>query len=286
MSRARIFHGLTSERARGSRRQLGPGAPVTCGIRFRCSDEQAAVLVLKRGAHREEVPPGRTLASYIVRNHASWHRFAIDVVQLDIREEDVIFGGDFGPSMKAGFSVGMTRHVSMSVEWRSGPPCADVKDAELGEAPLFDQAVFLLYYKFKRRAFRAPKALRGAADPKDPCWSEDGRQDGDSLGTWVSDAGSESVVLESFPAEHKVLAYHVPFLSCCTSPDPPRSLSIAIPWTTYWTTSSRYGEGLSYDLNSAHRNAQTSQATCAIVSDQDLLSVFPVSDSYNDFLNS
>lgn len=202
--------------------------PVTGSIRFRCSDEQAAVLVLKRGAHREEVPPGHTISSYVVRNHAKWYRFAVDVVQLDIREEDVIFirgslktaewavaaavggaregelvfGGDFGPSMKAGFSVGVTQRMSMSIECRTGPLLTkDASQSSIDEPP-FDQCVFLLYYKLKRRPFLTPKVIRGAAGPRDSPNTKD--PDTNSPLRSKSDVGSDQLVLESFPLEQKV----------------------------------------------------------------------------------
>lgn len=212
-------------------RQLGPGAPVSGGIRFKCADEQGAVLVLKRGAHREELHKGSTISRYIARNHAKWHQFAVDVVQLEIKDEEIIFvrgslktaewavaaatsgaregellfGGEFGPSMQASFSVGMTKQVSMSVEGRSGPPSLS-KDPAASDPPPFDQSVFLLYYKSKNRRFFGPKVIRGAADPGS---SPDHSPEHPSTSARRSlpsptESDDGSVEIESVPNEQKV----------------------------------------------------------------------------------
>ncbi|KAI0334585.1 hypothetical protein GY45DRAFT_1294881 [Cubamyces sp. BRFM 1775] len=161
---------------------------VSGGVRFKCSDEQAAVLVLKRPGNREVLHPCRDLSQYILTNHQSWYTFARDVFRLDIGEDDIIFvsgsiktaewalaaathraregelsfGGEFGPLAKATFSVSATREMSMSVEHRTGPhSSASVAENE-GHA--FDQCVFLHYYKLKRRKILPPKVIRAAGE--------------------------------------------------------------------------------------------------------------------------
>ncbi|KAH9889000.1 hypothetical protein C8Q73DRAFT_175835 [Cubamyces lactineus] len=170
-----------------------PGA--SGGVRFKCSDEQAAILVLKRPGNREVLHPCRDLTQYILSNHQSWYTFARDVFRLDIAEDDIIFvsgsiktaewalaaathraregevsfGGEFGPLAKATFSVPTTREMSMSLEHRTGPHSSALVAGN--EEPTYDQCVFLHYYKLKRRKILAPKVIRAAGGrlPSPPC---------------------------------------------------------------------------------------------------------------------
>ncbi|KAI0372678.1 hypothetical protein BV20DRAFT_38503 [Pilatotrama ljubarskyi] len=165
----------------------GPG--LSSGFKFKCSDEQGAVLVLKRPATREMLHPCRDLRQYIVCNHRAWCTFARDTCRLDIEDDNIIFvsgfvktaewalaaathraregelffGGEFGPTAKAIFSVSATREESMSVEHRSGPHRI-MSAASAGDDPPFDQCVFLHYYKLKRRKLLSPKVIRAAGE--------------------------------------------------------------------------------------------------------------------------
>nr|VWO96437.1 N/A [Ganoderma boninense] len=164
----------------------GPIGPLA-HIRFKFSDEQGAVLVLKNDAHREDLHPCRDLTQYILLNHAGWHQFARNVCRLDLKSQDIIFvsgcvktaewalaaatdrardgeiafGGDFGPAGQASFSVSATREVSMSWEHRRDPHGTQ---GEGSKPSKFDQCVFLHYYKVKHRPFFVPKVLRAATE--------------------------------------------------------------------------------------------------------------------------
>ncbi|RDX40538.1 hypothetical protein OH76DRAFT_1366095 [Lentinus brumalis] len=165
---------------------VGPGAPagVVAQLRFKCADEQGAVLVLKDDGAREALHPSRDLVQYIVRNHEAWHRFAQDVFRLDLVESDVlfvsgcvktgawalaaathraregelVFGGTFGALSQASFSVAAEEKLTMSVEHRCGPepPQGSAQSKR-------DQCVFLHYYKLKRRRVLGPKVMRAAS---------------------------------------------------------------------------------------------------------------------------
>ncbi|KAM5544405.1 hypothetical protein V8D89_002065 [Ganoderma adspersum] len=156
-------------------------------IRFKFSDEQGAVLVLRNDAHREALHPGRDLTQYILLNHAGWHQFARNICRLDLKSQDIIFvcgwvktaewalaaathrardgeiafGGDFGPAGQASFSVSATHEISMSWEHRRGPKNMQEEGTEPSKS---DQCVFLHYYKVKHRPFFVPKVLRAATE--------------------------------------------------------------------------------------------------------------------------
>ncbi|KAI0754014.1 hypothetical protein C8Q80DRAFT_1116867 [Daedaleopsis nitida] len=126
---------------------ISPGPSLSGKLRFKCADEQGAMLVLKHDATRDDLHPSKDLKQYIIRNHDSWFRFAQDVFRLDLpqhriifisgsvktaewalaavthctREGEIAFSGAFAPAAKAAFSVGGVQEVSMSVEQRCGP---------------------------------------------------------------------------------------------------------------------------------------------------------------------
>ncbi|KAF7789117.1 hypothetical protein EIP86_000052 [Pleurotus ostreatoroseus] len=58
--------------------------------RFECSTSQGAVLVLKDPAKKTYLLPSRTIQSYVVKNHLSWHRFATQRFDLLLDPEDII----------------------------------------------------------------------------------------------------------------------------------------------------------------------------------------------------
>ena len=177
------------------RRESGiPGAAFSGTLRFKCADDQGAMLVLKHEAVRESLHPSKDLTRYIVRNHESWCRFAQDVFRLDIKPHDIIFvsgcvktaewalaaathrarecelmfGGEFAPSAKAAFSFGVSQESAASMEHRSGPERTLEDSTDEDGLPKRDQCVFLHYYKFKRRRILAPKVIRAAANEESP----------------------------------------------------------------------------------------------------------------------
>ncbi|KAI0642071.1 hypothetical protein C8Q79DRAFT_918179 [Trametes meyenii] len=158
-------------------------------FRFKCTAEQGAFLVLRRGGHRRQLSRYADISTYILKNHASWCTFARDTLRLDVKDEDVIFvngwvktaewalaaathnarhseiefSGDFGTLARAAFAFNMSRERSMSIEHRSGPLREDGVQMVDEQSPCFDQCVFLRYYKLKRRLL-APKQLQAAAE--------------------------------------------------------------------------------------------------------------------------
>ncbi|KAI0351924.1 hypothetical protein OH77DRAFT_1486696 [Trametes cingulata] len=169
-----------------------PGPGFSGGFRFKCSDEQGAVLVLKQPGRREMLHPCLDLTQYIVHNHLEWCAFARDVCRLDIGDDEIIFvsgfvktaewalaaathraregelffGGEFGCTAKAVFSVSATREESMSVEHRTGPHRITMVAST--EESTFDQCVFLHYHKLKRRKLLSPKVIRAAGGEAQP----------------------------------------------------------------------------------------------------------------------
>ncbi len=204
---------------------------VTGKIRFRCADEQAAVLVLKQHAVRDSVHRPEGLERYIKLNHKSWCRFARDVARISIEDEEIVFvsgfvktaqwalaaaayhakageflfGGEFGPSAKATFSVETTTTSVMSVEQR----CSGVRPSALYPnlaGDRFDQCIFVHRYKFKNRLSLFPTVLRAAAqdDTLDPPRSPPHHDDhSEHCGSVV--AGDEFDSLS--PNSYKVLCF-------------------------------------------------------------------------------
>ncbi|KAI9063866.1 hypothetical protein FKP32DRAFT_1592106 [Trametes sanguinea] len=171
---------------------VGLGNPgVSGGVRFKFSEDQGAVLVLKSPGNRETLHPCRDLVQYIVQNHPAWYSFATDVCRLDVAESDIIFvagfiktaewalaaatqrareceltfGGNVGPLTSATFSISSRREAAMSVEHRTGPHRMDSESRASDDEVVSDQCVFLHYYKFKRRKILSPKVIRAAGGP-------------------------------------------------------------------------------------------------------------------------
>ncbi|PIL29922.1 hypothetical protein GSI_07832 [Ganoderma sinense ZZ0214-1] len=168
--------------------EVGIGTPLNPlgGIHFKSSEQQGAVLVLKRGADREMLHDSHTVNTYILQNHDSWCRFARDVRQLDLKPEDIMFvsgwiktgpgewalaatadrGQDTGITLGGSFGQGIMRaSFSFSTPWehRHGPEGVQ----EDSEGAKYDQCVFLNYIKLKRRPLFPLKRLRAAAEPRD-----------------------------------------------------------------------------------------------------------------------
>ncbi|PIL25477.1 hypothetical protein GSI_13367 [Ganoderma sinense ZZ0214-1] len=137
-------------------------------VRFKFSDEQGAVLVLKNDAHREVLHPCRDLTQLDLKSQdiifvCGWVKtaeWASAAATHRARDGEIAFGRDFGPAGQASFSVSATHEVSMSWEHRRGPKGTE---GESEKAFKFDQCVFLHYYKVKHRPFFVPKALQSLA---------------------------------------------------------------------------------------------------------------------------
>ncbi|OBZ65404.1 Vegetative incompatibility protein HET-E-1 [Grifola frondosa] len=136
------------------------------GFTYTCTDEQGALLLLKRPGDRSLVHKSRSFMSYMRRNHASWHRFATDTCDVDLQKDEIIFvngcvksaewavaafiergregelyfSGEFGPMASAGFSLSMKNSTSARVEHRMGPPQSEHRStlpgvSEIEETP-------------------------------------------------------------------------------------------------------------------------------------------------------
>ena len=225
------------------------GAPGVLGeLRFKCADEQGAVLVLEQDGVREALHPCKDLVQYIACNHESWHRFAQDVFRLDLGESDIlfvsgciktgawalaaathraregelVFGGTFGALSQATFSVAAKEQISMSIEHRSGPrPLAGGANGSKR-----DQCVFLHYYKCKRRRVLGPKVIRAASE--EPSFDRSSSPDDPTGDLLPADA---SVVLESAPGRAQVCRSTTNLLTMVMID---RLLSSLIQWMAYW----------------------------------------------------
>lgn len=202
---------------------------VDLALRFKCTKEQGAVLILKDDARKEAIHPNKTFVDYIRAHHESWYNFAQSVMELDIAREDIVlvrgwvktsewavaaftergqsheisFHGQLGHLAQAGLSLSMTESNMMSVETRSGPhrrPFAQLpeprtsstgKNVEVEPDNRRDQCVFLSYYKIKYRKF-LPNKIAAAADPNSLPESDE------------APTGSSSAEVISEPAPSKV----------------------------------------------------------------------------------
>lgn len=213
-------------------------------LHFTCTEDQAAILVLKHGAAREEYRPSPAMASYMRRNYQSWHGFARDVRQEDVQEDDLLFvrgwtktsewavaacleqgresrvafSAQFGSVAQGSFAVTHTEKSSMPWEYHCGPVRGrgasgpgrkgkgKGKERQQESVPqVQDQCVFLHFYKVKRRLRLWPTVIQGAAEPQDLPSFDDHDDAGAALA--CIDSGNESdgsVVVEQVPGAQKV----------------------------------------------------------------------------------
>ena len=175
-------------------RQEGVASTVA-GIRFTCTNETGALLVLKRPGHKSYLNCGRRIIEYMQRHLPSWYQFATERLGIDIEEKDLIFvsgltkttvwaeaafragsndcdlvlsGGALSPSslVSGRLQVSRSRTSDPLVIYRSGPqdrlPYWDSPPARDEKA---DQCIFLNFYKMKRRIIRRPIVVQAAAGP-------------------------------------------------------------------------------------------------------------------------
>ncbi|KZT67825.1 hypothetical protein DAEQUDRAFT_766790 [Daedalea quercina L-15889] len=64
---------------------------VGTGLKFQCTNEQGAVLVLQHSADRQEILPSRKMALYMSENLESWHNFITAELGVDIQKGSILF---------------------------------------------------------------------------------------------------------------------------------------------------------------------------------------------------
>jgi len=58
---------------------------------FECTDDQAAILVLKAPADREELHQTRRMKNYMFKHIQNWHTFATDQLGLELEQDEILF---------------------------------------------------------------------------------------------------------------------------------------------------------------------------------------------------
>ncbi|RPD59331.1 hypothetical protein L226DRAFT_472836 [Lentinus tigrinus ALCF2SS1-7] len=169
----------------------GTVATIAAGIRFTCTEETGALLVLKDPGHKTYLDCGRHIARYMQTHLPSWYEFAAERLGIDIEEKDLMFISGFTKTTvwgEAAFKAGagnselvlsagaasptplMSGEIELArshasdplVIYRSGPPDR-VPELERARDEKFDQCIFLNFYKMKRRIWR--QVIRAAAGP-------------------------------------------------------------------------------------------------------------------------
>lgn len=146
-------------------------------------------------ATSEDVHQGHVFETYIRKHHENWCSFARNHCGLSLRPEEIMlvkgcvkttewavaafldkgtsheisFQAGVEPYARAGFSVSVSSHVSVSVEYRSGPTHHDTHGSTSSQSSSFvrpavgDQCIFVAAYKLKRRRL-GPVKIVAAAD--------------------------------------------------------------------------------------------------------------------------
>lgn len=192
------------------------------GLSFEVKADAGALLVLRKPGHKMYLDCKVIIVQYMRKHLASWSAFANERLGIGLEEEDFIFvsghmktpvwaeaafnshsatgelvisGGV--ASASGGFQVKMERAVNASVSSRTGPlERASVWKDDSAIPEIFDQCIFLNYYKMKTRRWRAPKVIRAAAgSPHLPEYPDDesegaafGRSRSYSAGTSEADS--------------------------------------------------------------------------------------------------
>ena len=171
----------------------GGVASSTAGIRFTCTEETGALLVLKDRGHKTYLDCGRHIGRYMQKHLTSWYEFAAERLGIDIEEKDLMFvsgvtkttvwaeaafkagSGDGELVLSAGaltpmplvsgeIQLGRSHTSDPFVIYRTGPPERLLEwGGGQGIIEQYDQCIFLNFYKMKRRIWR--QIVRAAAGP-------------------------------------------------------------------------------------------------------------------------
>ncbi|RPD72326.1 hypothetical protein L226DRAFT_546923 [Lentinus tigrinus ALCF2SS1-7] len=196
----------------------GTSMSASIGLRYQCSEESGALLMLKQPGHKTSLDCGMHIRRYMRAHLTNWCDFANGGhLGIGLQEKDLIFvsgfvktsvwataafqnncssgellvtGGCFVPSASGEFRVSMSKGTIGSVFSNTGPR-GRLSTLQAGsEAPTdSDQCIFLQYYKVKSRKLRLPAVMRAAAGPHE---MEYGPDDDDSCDRPVGCAGSST----------------------------------------------------------------------------------------------
>lgn len=140
---------------------------------FNCSGKQGAIALLGDSAQQKRVVRSGAFRQYMLDNHQSWHKFAIQS-DFDVRLQDIILvsgwvkttdwavatffnqtrthnlsiSASYAPIAGAKFSVSSTKLATVPIEQRSSKGLTTLLD---GESPseARNQCLFLNYFKMK-----------------------------------------------------------------------------------------------------------------------------------------
>ena len=198
-------------------------AASTLDLSYKVEAESGALLLLKRPAHKMFLDCDRIIVEYIDRHLTSWSNFANGHLGMTLQDEDFIFvsghtktpvwtvaafsdkrstgqlviSGGAAPAI-VGLQVKMEHAVDTSVPFRTGPldRMSAWKDDSV-TPEIYDQCIFLNFFKMKTRRWRVPKILRAAAGyhqlPDDFDSDDEATSDGRQYSTENYAGGSELV---------------------------------------------------------------------------------------------
>ena len=157
---------------------------------YQCKAEEGALLLLKKPAHRTYLHCDLHIRRYIRENLARWCAFANDNLGIGLEEKDIIFVSGYTktpvwaeaafshssssgelvisggvPTASGDFRVSMSRAGGASVFSRTGPldrASMWEKDSDRS-VEVYDQCIFLNYYKMKSRPLWRSTVMRAAS---------------------------------------------------------------------------------------------------------------------------
>lgn len=202
-------------------------------IRFSCSKEQGAALIIKQRAYREDLNQEGTLERLMIKNHRHWLMFMQSSRGLSVNLSDIVFvkgydltaewaittfaksDGDTNVDFTVGDSLGIAQvFASGWVKWESSqgvgvrcgpnylrPPSLtedpSTKTSAQGPVP-FNQCIFLRGFRVISRRL-LPNELEAAAEPEDMERHHDTEEDGSVLVPADYDVNDDAVEeVESF----------------------------------------------------------------------------------------
>lgn len=171
-------------------------ASASMGLRYECTEESGALLMLKQPAHKTYLDCKMYIRKYMRTHISDWCAFANDYYGIGLEEKDIIFvsgttktsvwaeaafhnssskgelviaGGCFVPSVSGEFRASISRSTDASVFSRAGPydRISKWKGDDQAAVEKYDQSIFINYYKMKNRLWRRPAVMRAAAGPHD-----------------------------------------------------------------------------------------------------------------------
>ena len=179
--------------------------------------------MLKRPAHRTYIGCRLHIQKYMQKHLSRWCDFANETLGIGLQEKDIVFvsgftkttvwaeaafsnssadgelvisGGCFVPSASGEFRVSLSHSTAPTVFAREGPLDRLLDSKEDSEAlEMYDQCIFLNYYKMKsRRPWRRGGVMRAAAGPHS--LSSDSGDDDDVAGATMPSSDEDSIIFD------------------------------------------------------------------------------------------